>query len=392
MSRLFLFNPDCELAIANGSSHYMPPANVVRMADDLALLPAYWAASGDCILVRDKVGGDFFERQKEFFDLNCQPVGWEDVPDLNLESVEPWGWSPWLCRRLEGVNGVVPWGAERKELYSRKKARECLLRLLPLLPSVDTECVPDICCSMAEIEQRIAGGKYVIKAPWSSSGRGILKVNGTLSGKEKEWLCGVLRRQGYVMVEKWLDKICDFAMEFYSDGTKVRFIGLSEFYTGENGEYKGNYIGSQKNIEKTLAAYVGEACFEEIELRLTEILSGLLSSDYSGYFGVDMMVYRNDSGGMCVQPCLEINLRYTMGLVALFLSRKYLAEGAFGMFSILFFPASGEASEYHSEQQRQFPAIREGGKIRSGYVSLTPVTENTCFVACIKIQTHPNSY
>ncbi len=40
MHRLFLFNPDCEMAIADGGVFYTPPANVVKMAGDLAFLPA----------------------------------------------------------------------------------------------------------------------------------------------------------------------------------------------------------------------------------------------------------------------------------------------------------------------------------------------------------------
>lgn len=45
--RLWIFNPDCEMAIANGSKYYMPPANVVTMAEDLAVLPVFLGESED---------------------------------------------------------------------------------------------------------------------------------------------------------------------------------------------------------------------------------------------------------------------------------------------------------------------------------------------------------
>jgi hypothetical protein len=51
--RLWIFNPDCEMAIANGSKYYMPPANVVTMAEDLAVLPVFLGESEDWVLVRN---------------------------------------------------------------------------------------------------------------------------------------------------------------------------------------------------------------------------------------------------------------------------------------------------------------------------------------------------
>ena len=49
MGKLYYFNPDTEMAIANGSPYYTPPANIVRMADELAYLPAYFSEQGDGI-------------------------------------------------------------------------------------------------------------------------------------------------------------------------------------------------------------------------------------------------------------------------------------------------------------------------------------------------------
>ena len=44
----------CEMAIANGRKYYMPPANVVTMAEDLAVLPVFLGESeDDWVLVRN---------------------------------------------------------------------------------------------------------------------------------------------------------------------------------------------------------------------------------------------------------------------------------------------------------------------------------------------------
>ena len=40
---LYLFNPDQDLALASGEVNYMPPASACRMAEELALLPVWFA-------------------------------------------------------------------------------------------------------------------------------------------------------------------------------------------------------------------------------------------------------------------------------------------------------------------------------------------------------------
>ena len=40
MQDLYLFNPDNEISIANGTNGYTPKANISIMADDLAFLSA----------------------------------------------------------------------------------------------------------------------------------------------------------------------------------------------------------------------------------------------------------------------------------------------------------------------------------------------------------------
>ena len=37
--KLYVFNPDTDMALANNEENYMAPASACRMAQDLALLP-----------------------------------------------------------------------------------------------------------------------------------------------------------------------------------------------------------------------------------------------------------------------------------------------------------------------------------------------------------------
>lgn len=95
-----------------------------------------------------------------------------------------------------------------------------------------------------------------------------------------------------------------------------------------------------------------------------------------------MMIYR-ENGELAVQPCVEINLRYNMGIVAMFLSRR-LCEKTEGTFCIRFYSQKEEALHQHMQLQQNAPIIYENNRIKSGYLNLTPVRETTHFVASVR--------
>lgn len=381
MNRLFIFNPDCELAIANGGRYYMPPGNIVRMIRDLAFLPAFLADRDDMVLVEEKPGLSFM-REMNFLGVAVRTVLTEELDSLCIDGAEPWGLSPRMCHWLAERGWAKEWEPLQKELYSRKKACEGLEYLIQALPFVDRNILPQVCSSIEEIECVIKEDCFMAKAPWSSSGKGLLRLSKTLEIKEREWLSGILRRQGYVMVERYLDKVYDFAMEFRGGQSEMEFMGWSAFQTGENGEYRGNYIGEQAYIEKQLIGYLGIPVVKQLQTQIGRMLAFLLPS-YRGYLGVDMMVYRNQDREYCVQPCVEINVRCNMGIVALFLSQRYLAPGSSGIFRVDFFPGRGEALKNNEQLHRLQPLLYKDNRIKSGYLNLTPVTETTHFVASV---------
>ena len=51
MANTYMFNPDNDLALANGDMNYLPPRSARRMAIDLAFLPAWYADDGDAVLI-----------------------------------------------------------------------------------------------------------------------------------------------------------------------------------------------------------------------------------------------------------------------------------------------------------------------------------------------------
>lgn len=384
--RLFVFNPDCELAIANGSPYYMAPGNIAKMADDLAYLAAFLAGEGDYVLMRRLPEKSFSEHITRILGYTCRPINGEEAEKAEITQPEPWGWSPKACKQWSGFTGTPVWQADRKEWYSRKKAKDLLSEMVRELPFVEKYIIPVIASSIEEMEQKMGEGGYIVKAPWSSSGKGLLAVRNPLAAKEKQWISGMLRRQGYMMVERKLDRVLDFAMEFRMEagGKQATFIGLSVFKTGENGEYRGNYIGSQAYIQEQVSMYAALPELEQIKEFLVCALPKLLP-EYTGALGVDMMIYRNGEQQDKIHPCVEINLRNNMGIVALEVSRKCLAEDAKGYFAVNYYPSAGEAFREVSRKLHEQPLCVDNNKIRRGYLNLTPVDEQTCFVAEIEV-------
>lgn len=383
--RLFLFNPDNEMAIANGNPYYTPPATILKMLEDLDYLPAYYAGAEDAVWVKRRPDKEFLQERETRFHIAPALITEENREQAEAEECCPWGWSPRACFLLRKWH-AGEWKKESKELYSRRTAAACLQSLSRKLGFVEKETLPVVCHTMQDIENAAKRGACLAKAPWSSSGRGLLKISGEkIPDKNREWLGGILKKQGYVMVEKQQERLADFAMEFYACRGTVEFRGLSCFTTGEAGEYTGNCLGSQQSIQDRLTTWVEKEKLERIKAELIQVLTDKIAPGYNGYLGVDMMIYRNGKGEICIQPCLEINLRYTMGILALFLSERLLAENAEGTFSVVHYTSDGEALRFHDDSTRQYPLQLKGRKITGGYLALTPVRQDTRFAAYLQV-------
>ena len=116
-----------------------------------------------------------------------------------------------------------------------------------------------------------------------------------------------------------------------------------------------------------------------------EELGSLLADAYVGYLGVDMMICVED-GTYKVHPCVEVNLRMNMGVVSRLLYDNHVCEGAEGRYVIEYFPKNGEALRFYETMQEEYPLEMQDGRIKRGYLSLTPVFADTSYQIFIKIK------
>lgn len=392
--KLLYFNPGHETAILNRSPYYMAPANVVQMQNDLAFLPAWTTAPENYVLMQDLLENDF----SKYLSDNILPLAKAITSDsLNTISPEitatPWGLSPQVIHFFENINTqygtdiIVPqWNNALSHLSSRHFAKECLERLSSAIPEISESIIPVFISKLEDIEILVAKSseKLLAKAPFSSSGRGLLWLPlSQLTRTERQILHGILKKQESVSIEKVLNKKLDFAMEFFiAEKGDISFEGYSLFKTNLKGGYSGNYLISQCNIQERICSYVDLNLLEKIKTALWKTIKEKFSNIYSGYIGVDMMIYE-ENGKNKLHPCVEINVRNNMGIVSLKLVQNYLHPDSIGSFHIDFNAQEKETYLIHNNMQEKHPAKFENGKLRSGYLSLCPVLQESKYRAYV---------
>ena len=206
----------------------------------------------------------------------------------------------------------------------------------------------------------------------------------TADTKAMQWIEGALRRQRAVSIEPMLEKVCDFAMEFYADGAKgITYEGLSVFETQTKGAFSGGRLGRPDILQEYLTTYIPAETLTAVREAVTLALKEILGNVYRGYLGVDMLIFRHNEG-YAVHPFIEMNLRYTMGLVACELSRRLIHPASQGRFMISY-EKKGAALCTDGLLRQQYPLQLSDGRIRSGYFSLCPVTAETSYRAGVLI-------
>lgn len=318
--KLHFFNPSHEEALASGSPLYCPSQAARLFGSDAGALPALWAAAGDVVLLAPDAPPPprwAVERGVLFERLDRLP---RSVVQ-GATAVDVWGWDVAVARLLTraGVAPALLPSPDRldaiRHLSHRRRVTELLPRLRRALPlSVGSS---HWCTSPAEVEALARRhGPLVCKAPWSGSGRGVFRYDapGCAATRRVEAL---VRRQGGVEAEPLYRRRLDFAAEFTAtpDGA-VRYAGLSVFLTTAAGAYAGNLVAPEGVLLARVEQEVGPRAFGAAVAALESELPRLLDGRYVGPLGVDMMSVMTDRGPR-LHPCVELNLRHTMGSVAL---------------------------------------------------------------------------
>lgn len=391
-AEVYLFSATCEMAVGNGTNSYMAPKYLRKFEEDLSILPIYFAQQGDVVILNDAPSEHYLSRLSTLVADNIQFLSLDALKcmaaDQSIEIVDlkPWGWSQVIHRELQGLKQFCAkelkdrpnknWQTEHRELYSRKTALDVLTRFLELTPSkskfISKSELPKVVDDVSEVEAAVSTYRQVVvKTPWSSSGRGMIFLNpNTFHKTYTDWVRGAIKSQGYVMLEHGVDKVMDLSFHYEISSGEVRFLGQASFTTADNGQYIGNNIQAiPAHADETLKTFLSAQLIDEISNTLQlAIAKSPIANSYHGVLGVDALVYRGVDGSLKIQPCLEINLRYNMGTLALQL-RAALHSEAEGVWKVEHL-GSKDAIEFDQMMQVNHPIHIENGKIMRGYLPL----------------------
>jgi hypothetical protein len=382
-NEIYLFNPENDMALANFTPYYKAPSEIIRMANDLSVLPAWYAPEGSTIKVDSLSRVSLWREQcpaSDFLPDVIWSAEWENMP------YKPWGWSPSLLYTLRkaGVNDSFLLSDMQMGQIRVLSGRQCCVKILESFSRMDGLCGKAMTCnSMTQVKKYITSlERCVLKAPWSGSGRGIMYVSSKEWNDSAEgWVSRVLRVQGEIMVEPLYNKVCDFAMEFYADGNgSVSFVGYSLFDTDAHGNYKGNFLLSDGQIKKILSQYIPDEVFDNVCRTMEGSLASLLNKDYCGFLGVDMMICLED-GRYLLHPCVEINLRMNMGVVSHTIFNRYVHCLSHGKYIVKYYSEDGEAWDAFCQMKATYKLHLCDGKLAEGYMPLTPVKQDTHYHA-----------
>ncbi|WP_028898195.1 hypothetical protein [Prevotella sp. HUN102] len=333
---LHIFNPEHDLALANNDRNFTAPHVARQLRSDLGYIPAFWANNGDAVWVDDaEAANTHLQRFKAF----ANDVVFVDKNNLaalqsKITEISPWGWDKALKFQLKalGIEDGLLLSDEQlhaiRTYSSRQFSVEILLQLQQSGIGENVIGKSRYVTDLDELQAVAADNEMsVIKAPWSSSGRGIRYIDRVMDRVHINWARNIISNQGGITIEPYYNKVTDFAMEFFSTSEGVSYAGLSLFQT-VNGVYRGNLLTNEDEKREIIGRYIDLRLLDSIRRTLEKLLTEKLSCSYRGALGVDMMIVSNsnaansEENAYLLHPMIEINLRRTMGHVALSLSRK----------------------------------------------------------------------
>ena len=339
MHTLHLFNPWHDEALAANVQYYSPSLAGRKLACALSELPRIWGKDEDECLKVPESG-----RVKDLV-----PPDWSKI-----QHIAPWGWDNHVVeifQRLGAPESLLPTEEQlhvMRHLSSRVNVSELLAKDSEHLLQTHRGITPfssTFCRSMEEVTAALEPlkGRAMLKSPWSSSGRGVFPIKGTLDPVAEARVQKILQQQGGIEVQSLHEVLGNFAFEYHAlpDGT-VEYDGLSLFHAAPGGAYLGNLVAHPQKMERELCRWMAPHAVEwgisgenlpqllhQLRSVLAELLAKWLDARYVGPLGVDLLI--TPTG---IHPCVEINLRRTMGHVAVTLGKQQTPDAPLQLLQI----------------------------------------------------------
>jgi len=390
---IYIFNPTCELAIANDSVSYMPPTLLRQFEKDLAYI-LLWIAKPNDIVVAEQTPSALF--QNTLTNNDIQTPRFQSLKELqnqsqNINEIKPWGWSRVLHHSIKQIKHQcntaflqspnTSWQQNNQRSFSRLISTKLIQNLIPTIENNPLFSIPHnpiVINTLPEVHEalEVFNGKAVFKTIWSSSGRGILMVDiNSHRLLDEVWFKSGLKQQGTLIAEPLLDKLIDLSFHFNLEASgALTYLGHTIFKTDHQGKFKGCYLEAQPEelFNQSDCAQLQDA-IQLAPATLQKALRELsIHQYYSGPIGIDTIWHKTAQDTFALHPAIEVNQRRTMGLVNLFL-RNHFHPNATGYWEISQFEAGG-FDAFCKQNLAQHPTQLKDNKIIEGFIPLVPET------------------
>jgi hypothetical protein len=379
------------MAVLNNSISYMPPTGLRLFENNLAAITMWLAQSTDIVLTPNEPDTEFL---KIIASIGAPMPRFLSLLQLNrsndaLTELRPWGWSREIHHRLRllkhrcsehyQASPNAEWQTSYQAFFSRSTGVQLSNEIINISRPLSHIRIPHLplqANSVDELKKQVNyfNGKVVLKAPWSSSGRGIQKIDTTKNRQpDYFWAQGIIKQQGFILVEPLLNKLHDLSFHYhiFPEG-EVKYLGHNFFITDDAGRFKGSYIDAfpVQIINTNELDDLTKAIIVTSETLKTALAKMALHNHYTGPVGIDALWYEAENGQRQMHPSIEINLRHTMGLINIQL-RQYIHPSSTASWQISH-SQSPLWSETYSNIKNQRDWQMHEGKITSGCLPLTP--------------------
>lgn len=330
MVDIYLFNPEHDLALAHGAHNYTAPPFARQLRRDLRLLPSWLAPAGSYIAIPDdcSIEEDCRWLQDHHLDITPVPIG--QIADFGDCRIHPWGWDAALRYQL-CQSGVLPEYLPtdaQLDWIRRLSHRRLTIAVHRAIGSAFSLCPVELDNYDDVMAFAVSHPGCYLKMPWSGSGKGIYRVIEPKTDKHvHRWIEGALRRQGSLLCEVGLDRIQDFAIECECNEGKTVLTGYSVFDSDFHSQFGTGRVAPMEELHQFLTNR-----YPDLDTVVENVLNAIdsnIATHYNGPLGIDMMLYRNDDGKIAINPCVEINLRMTMGMVTAAMGNRHGLHGSF---------------------------------------------------------------
>ncbi|MEW5852875.1 MAG: hypothetical protein AB2A00_29090 [Myxococcota bacterium] len=171
----------------------------------------------------------------------------------------------------------------------------------------------------------VLAARWTLKPLLGFAGGG--RIGGGAEGmdaRHTERFATLLREDGAMLWEPWVEREADFSTQIHVDAVRgVSVLMHGEMLNTTSGRYTGNR-------SLTAGATAWPTLLRDLEHGARVVGASLQREGYAGVAGIDAFTYRDPlTGALSVRPIVEVNARFTMGLMAGHLANMAMACGTF---------------------------------------------------------------